>query len=172
MNFADARAAISVGDPAAEMYWPLEAFGINASYPTFDVSTMLTPAVLARYTDITSKGCWYYAYAAAREMAPKPAALRDWERAPEVRRFDADSRSGDKPIKGPLMVLAGDDDRAVPIADVKAGVEEACRVGLPIEFLHRPGPDHQALMHSTIDQQLDWARDRLAGKPWNAERCG
>jgi hypothetical protein len=45
-------------------------------------------------------------------------------------------------------------------------VTEACRLGLPIEFVHRPGLDHDPLMDKTIELQLRWTRDRLSGKPW------
>ncbi len=153
-------------DPITDLYWPFTAFGIKASYPGFDVSRMLTPAVLARYHDVTTKGCWYYAYAAMKEIGGQRAVRRNWDRAPEVHRYNADSRSANKPIRGPLLVLAGDDDKSVAIANIEAGVEEACRGGLPIEYIHRPGLDHDPLMQETTPQQLDWARARLSGKAW------
>jgi hypothetical protein len=68
-------------------------------------------------------------------------------------------------------VLAGDDDRSVAIANIKIGVERACRNGLDIEFVHRPGLDHDPLMEKTTPLQLAWTRDRLAGEPW-AGNCG
>jgi alpha-beta hydrolase superfamily lysophospholipase len=153
-------------DPITDLYWPFTAFGIKASYPTFDVARMLTPPVLARYRDVTTQGCWYYAYAAMKEIGRHRAIKPDWHRAPEVGRYNADSRSANKPIKGPLLVLAGDDDKSVAIVNIEAGVKEACARGLPIEYIHRPGLDHDALMQNTTPQQLDWVRERLSGKPW------
>jgi pimeloyl-ACP methyl ester carboxylesterase len=157
-------------DPITDLYWPLTAFGIKASYPTFDVKRMLAPSVLARYQDVTTKGCWYYAFAALNEIGRQRAVMPGWDQAPEVRRYNQDSRSANKPIRGPLLVLAGDDDQSVAIANVAAGVHEACRRGLPIEYVHRPGLDHDPLMSKTTPEQLDWVRDRLAGKPW-ATNC-
>jgi alpha-beta hydrolase superfamily lysophospholipase len=153
------------------MYWPLTAFGVKASYPSFDVARMLSPAMLARYEDVTTKGCWYYAYAAAAEIGPRAAVRAAWEEAPELARYNRDSRSADKPIRGPLMVLAGDDDASVNFANIKAGVARACRHHLPIEFVHRPGLDHDPLMEKTIGLQLDWAHARLEGRPWKGN-CG
>jgi alpha-beta hydrolase superfamily lysophospholipase len=153
-------------DTITNLYWPLSAFGIKASYPTFDVSRMLTPPMLARYKNMTSKGCWYYDYAAADEVGKQRAVNPGWEQAAEVRRYKQDSRSANKPIRGPLLVLAGDDDHSVAIANIVAGVKQACALGLPIEFVHRPGLDHDPLMQNTTPEQLAWARDRLAGKPW------
>ncbi len=158
-------------DPVTDLYWPYTAFGIKASYPSFDVTRMLTKPVLARYRDVTTKGCWYYAYAALKEIGREPAVRSGWNRAPEVRRYNSDSRSANKPIRGPLLVLAGDDDKSVAIANIAAGVKAACRLGLPIEYIHRPGLDHDPLMQNTTPEQLVWVRDRLAGKPWTSN-CG
>jgi hypothetical protein len=154
-------------DPVTDLYWPFTAFGIRASYPTFDVKSMLTPAVLARYEDVTRQGCWYHAYARMMEIGRRPAVKPGWNRAPEVRRYNDDSRSADKPIRGPLLVLAGDDDHSVAITNIERGVEAACRLGLPIEYIHRPGLDHDPLMDETTPEQLAWARDRLADRPWS-----
>jgi pimeloyl-ACP methyl ester carboxylesterase len=153
-------------DAVTDLYWPFTAFGIKASYPSFDVTRMLTPPALARYRDVTSKGCWYYAYAAMKEIGRRRAVKKTWNQAPEVSRYNADNRSAIRPIQGPLMVLAGDDDKSVAIVNIEAGVEEACARGLPIEFVHLPGLDHDPLMQNTTAQQLDWVRDRLNGKPW------
>jgi hypothetical protein len=158
----DARAF----DPITDLYWPFTAFGIKASYPSFDVARMLTPPVLARYHDVTTKGCWYHAYAALKEIGRHRAVRRGWDRAPEVVRYNADSRSADKPIRGPLLVLAGDDDKSVAIDNIEAGVKVGCGRGLPIEYIHRPGLDHDPLMQNTTPEQLDWVRGRLSGKAW------
>ncbi|MFZ0500141.1 MAG: hypothetical protein WAM52_13480 [Steroidobacteraceae bacterium] len=153
------------------MYWPYTAYGVKASYPAFNAAQMLSPAMLAHYEDVTTKGCWYYGYAAAAEIGHQAAVQPGWNEAPELARYNRDSRSADKPIRGPLMVLAGDDDASVNFTNIKAGVARACRRHLPIEFVHRPGLDHDPLMDKTIDLQLDWVRARLAGRPWRGN-CG
>ena len=43
-------------DPETALYWPLTAFGVKASHPSFDVAGMLTPVALARYDTVTTKG--------------------------------------------------------------------------------------------------------------------
>jgi len=157
-----------VFEPITDLYWPFTAFGIKASYPSFAVERMLTPSALARYEDVTTQGCWYYAYAAMKEIGEDRVVQRGWDDAPEVHRYNDDSRSADKPIQGPLLVLAGDDDHSVAIANIAQGVEAACRLGLPIEYIHRAGLDHDPLMQNTIGLQLAWVRDRLADKPWQS----
>lgn len=166
----EAHDAVTLG-AITNMYWPLTAFGVHASYPTADVSRILTPVMQERYADMTTKGCWYYDYAVAAEIGEQRAARPGWDQVPELRRYNEDSRSANKPIKGPLLVLAGDDDMSVDFANIQTGVAQACRNGLPIEFAHRPGLDHDPLMEKTIDLQLEWTRDRLRAKPWTGN-CG
>ena len=154
-----------------DMYWPLTAFGIKATYPSFDPARLLTPPFAARYADMTTKGCWYYAYAAADEVSGQLAVRPGWRNIPELRRYNADSRSGTRAIKGPMLVLAGDDDLSVNINNIRKGVARACRNHIAVEFVHRPGLDHDPLMEKTIDLQLAWTRDRLDGKPWTPDAC-
>jgi hypothetical protein len=151
-----------------DLYWPFTAFGIQATYPDFDVRQMLTPPALARYRAVTQRGCWYYAFAVMKELGTRPAVRRGWNQLPQLRRYNADSRSGEQPIRGPLLVLAGDDDRSVAIGNIEAGVQRACAHGLPIEFVHVAGLDHDPLMEQTTPRQLDWVRERLAGRPWSS----
>jgi pimeloyl-ACP methyl ester carboxylesterase len=153
------------------MYWPMTAFGIKASYPTFDPARLLTRPFFERYADATQKGCWDYDYAVANEVGNRNAVRRGWERIPELRHYNADNHSGDQPIYGPLLVLAGDDDQSVNFTNIKNGVERACKNGLAVEFVHRPGLDHDPLMEKTIDMQLEWTRNRLAGHPWRPNTC-
>jgi len=158
-------------DPENAFFWPLEAFGIKASYPSFDISRMLTPAAQSRYHDVTTKGCYYYSYAVFKELGQQAVALANWADAPEVRNYLNDSQSADKPIAGPLLVVAGDDDQVVSFTSITASVHHACAIGLAIEFLRLSGFDHDALMEKTTPDLLAWARNRLDGKPW-AGNCG
>lgn len=153
-------------DPEAQLYWPLTAFGIKASYPSLDIAKMLTKPALARYRTVTQDGCWYHAYAAMQDLAGQAVVQDDWTQLPEARRYAHDSRSANKPIRGPLLIVAGIDDQSVAIENIRAGVRSACALGLPVEFRSYPGLDHDPLMEKTTPEQLDWVRDRLAGKAW------
>lgn len=106
-------------------------------------------------------------YAAAAEIGHHASVRPGWNQTSELARYNRDSLSTGKPIRGPLMVLAGDDDMSVNFANIQADVADACRNHLAIEFEHRPGLDHDPLMEKTIDLQLDWVRARLAGKKWS-----
>ena len=80
----------------------------SRSLPTFDISRMLRPAALARYHDVTTKGCYDYGHAVFLALGPQIPAYADWAQAPEVRKYLHDSQSGEKPIVAPLLVVAGD----------------------------------------------------------------
>ena len=152
----------------------LQALDLLQNYPDYrfvlDQVAYVRP-FLERYPAMTTQGCWYYAYAAAAEVGSLPAVRPGWQQIAELQRYNEDNRSATRPIKGPLLILAGDDDQSVNFANIKSGVTRACKLGLPIEFVHRPGLDHDPLMEKTIELQLAWTRDRLAGKPWHATGC-
>ncbi len=168
-GYMDTEAWASEGvapDPETAMYWPMEAFGIKVSYPSFDVARMLTPAGLSVYEEITTKGCDYRDYFVAKALGPKPLAYPNWAAAPEARHYLQDSQSADKPIAGPLLEIAGDDDKSVLFPSLRRSVTHACHIGLPIEFRHRAGLDHDPLMYQMTPEILRWARARLDHEPW------
>jgi pimeloyl-ACP methyl ester carboxylesterase len=166
MDFEGWAADKVVADPENAFFWAFEAFGIKSSYPTFDVNAMLTPAIMTKYEAATSRGCFYYASEAYKALGKVLPARAGWAKAPEVRRYLHDSQSADKAIRGPLLIVAGDEDHIVPIESVKKSVAHACELGLPIEFRHRPGLEHDPVMYDMTPYMLAWARDRMDGKPW------
>jgi alpha-beta hydrolase superfamily lysophospholipase len=151
--------------PQVSLWWPMVAYGISASYPSLDVAKMLTPVGMSVFPDLTTKGGSAFA-AALKTVGDQPTIRPDWRKLPEVQNYIRDSLSANKPIQGPLLVLAGDDDHSVALANIADSVARACKLGLPIEYIHRPGLDHIPLFAETIGEQLDWVRDRLAAKPW------
>jgi alpha-beta hydrolase superfamily lysophospholipase len=157
---------IAAEDPGEALYWPLTAYGIKSSYPTLDPAKLLTPAGLAHYHDVTTNGCWYYAYAVVKQAGKVAVAKPGWMSVPEVQRYDHDSRSANKSIKGPLLIVAGIDDNSVNIKNIRKGAHDACTIGLPVEYRDYPGLDHDPLMEKTTPDQLAWVRDRLDGRPW------
>jgi pimeloyl-ACP methyl ester carboxylesterase len=163
----EAWASDPLRDPETAMYWPLQAFGIKASYPSFDLRRMLTPAGMSVYDEVTAKGCYYHAYFVSRDAGRKKLlAHANWAAAPEAQRYLRDSQSADKPIAGPLLVVTGDDDKSVLFPSLRHSVKHACHIGLPIEFWHRAGLDHDPLMYEMTPAILRWARARLDHEPW------
>jgi len=158
-------------DPATAMYWIYDAYAVQASYPGFDIASMLTPAGMGVYHELTTKGCWYYGYAVMEALGPRQVGRSGWTRLKAVKQWFHDNHSSDIPIRGPLLVIAGEDDRTVPFVSIVRGVEKACRHHLPIEFWHRKGLDHDPLMDKLTPAMLAWTRGRMAGRLWQST-CG
>ena len=146
-------------------YLPFMAYGIQARSPAFDPHDMLAGAALERYDDVTQHGCWLYGFGSFAD-APAGALLKKgWERNRWVKRFKHDNRVGTQAIQGAMLIIAGEADHSVPLPSVREAAAKACRHGLNVALKTYPGLDHDPVMEQSTPDQLDWIRDRFAGKP-------
>jgi pimeloyl-ACP methyl ester carboxylesterase len=146
-------------------YLAFMAAGIHARYPEFNPHDLLSDGVLEHYTDVTTKGCFYYGYA-TYAAAPSGSLLRpQWENSVWIHRFFEGNAVGNAPIGGPLFVIAGEADQTVPIAGVRAAVKQICATKQLVTFRSYPGLDHDPTMENSTPDQLEWIRSRFAGKP-------
>lgn len=152
------------GSHGGQYYLTYMAFGIQASYPKFRPDQFLTARALRHYRSATTQGCWYLGYYLfSRE--PHESMLRpDWQHNPWVARFLHQAREGEQRLNRPILVLAGDADRTVPIAGERRVAQRACRVGSAVEFKSYPGLDHHPTMVQSVPDQLAWIRERFAGR--------
>jgi pimeloyl-ACP methyl ester carboxylesterase len=152
-------------------YLAFMAAGIQARYPEFNPHDLLSDSVLEHYTDVTTKGCFYFGYA-TYAAAPTGTLLRPkWEKSVWIHRFFEGNAVGTAPIGGPLFVIAGEADQTVPITGVRAAVKQICAAKQPVTFRSYPGLDHDPTMQNSTPDQLEWIRARFAGKP-AASNCG
>ncbi|HXQ11725.1 MAG TPA: lipase family protein [Caulobacteraceae bacterium] len=150
---------------AESFYLDYIAWGISARTLSFKPADMLGGRPLASYADLSTKGCFYYAYATFLGDTTPPTLTPGWERTDGAKRFFADTAIGFAPIGGPLLVIAGDADQTVPIAAVHATVAVACARRAALEFRIYPGLDHDPTMDKSTPDQLAWIADRFAGRP-------
>jgi pimeloyl-ACP methyl ester carboxylesterase len=151
--------------PGVGFYLAFMAAGIHARYPEFEPHDLLSDNVLAHYTDVTTKGCFYYGYATYAAV-PSGTLLRpNWEKSVWIHRFFEGNAVGNVPIGGPLLVIAGEADQTVPIAGVRAAVKQMCAATQLVTFRSYPGLDHDPAMVKSTPDQLEWIRSRFAGKP-------
>jgi hypothetical protein len=153
------------GTKGAGFYVPFIAFGVKARFPAFDPAGMLNAKGLAHYGDVTTKGCWFYSYASYGGADIAELVKPKWQENASVARFIAEDTIGKKPVAGPVFAIAGEGDHSVPLASVRATVAKACRMGMNIMFKSYPGLDHDPTMTGSTPDQLQWIRDRFAGKP-------
>jgi pimeloyl-ACP methyl ester carboxylesterase len=167
---AEPRAILeAMGAPggSAAFYLVYMAYAIHVRSPEFKPSDMLLGEALRRYTDVTTRGCWFYAYASFLD-AHGPILKAGWDRTAGAQQFFAANELGKTPVGGPLLVLTGEADETVPLALVKATVRKACSNGLALSFHSYPGLDHDPTMEKSTPDQLAWVRDRFAGKPFTS----
>jgi acetyl esterase/lipase len=151
---------------AAEgFYLDYIAWGIRARTPSFKPADMLGGQALARYAELSTRGCFYYAYANFLGDTAPPGLTPGWERTDGAKQFFADSAIGFSPIGGPLLVIAGDADQTVPLTAVRATVAAACARKTSLEFRIYAGLDHDPTMDKSTPAQLAWIADRFAGRP-------
>lgn len=135
-------------------------YGIHARFPQFDPRSVLTKAAMRKYETVTTNGCWYYAYAAGLDEKG-PWLKPGWENNVWVKRWIAENSPGDRPVQGPLLVIAGDDDKTQPLDGLRASVAKVCRPGSAVELRSYPGLDHSPVMYHSLPDQLDWISARF-----------
>lgn len=168
---AEPRAILeAMGEPgdSAAFYLVYMAYAIHVRAPEFQPSDMLLGRALERFADVTTKGCWFYAYASFLDAHGGPVLKPGWERTAGAQKFFAANELGNTPVGGPLLVLAGEADETVPLALLKSTVRKACSKSVALSFRSYPGLDHDPLMEKSTPDQLAWVRDRLAGKPFES----
>ncbi|MEP6547040.1 MAG: lipase family protein, partial [Gammaproteobacteria bacterium] len=140
--------------PGVGFYLAFMAAGIHARYPEFNPRDLLSDSVLAHYVDVTTKGCFYYGYATYAAL-PSGSLLRpQWEKIAAIHQFFEGNAQGNKPIGGPMLVIAGEADQTVPIDAVRAAVKLMCAKKQPVRFHSYPGLDHDPTMENSTPEQL------------------
>ena len=168
---ADAKSILDqMGEPgsSAAFYLVDIAYAIHVRSPEFKPSDMLLGKALERYPEVTTKGCWNYAYASFLNDHEEKVLKPGWDQTAAARRFFAANQLGSAPVRGPLLVLTGEADETVPLPLVKATVKKACGNGIALHFRSYPGLDHDPTMEKSTPDQLAWVRDRFAGKPFTS----
>jgi pimeloyl-ACP methyl ester carboxylesterase len=165
---ADLHAVLhAMGTPSssAAFYLDYMAYAIHAVHPGFAPSRMLDGEARAKYRDVTTQGCWYYAYASFLNVHDPHILRSGWDETASARAFFKADRLAAASARGPLLVVAGEADQTVPYPFVLATVRKACRRGIALTFRPYPGLDHDPTMVNSTPDILAWVRDRFAGKP-------
>lgn len=152
--------------PGVGFYLAFMAYGIHARYPDFKPEDMLTPAAMHEYANVTNQGCWYHGYASYLNVRSTDLLQPNWDQSPAIQTDIKENALARKPVRQPLLILAGEADATVPIAGVRELVDKVCRSSGPvIQFRSYPGLDHDPTMVKSVPDQIQWIRDRFAGKP-------
>ena len=150
-----------VSDRAVGM---LIAHGLLDIFPSFHMSTFLTPAGIRLFPLISEiQGC----NSAVSESFLDPALYEPtWYESFYARKFFNLTSNGGQPIGGHMLVLQGEADPEVLPQITNQAVNSTC-ARYPtsrLQYLTYPGVTHVPVMYASQVTWLDWIADRFAGK--------
>ena len=136
------------------------AYGIKTVYPQFQVRDMLTEKTLPLYQqaeeDCGSAG-------AGGEVSATEMLKPNWEDDQYVKQYFARNTLGQKPAYGPLLVISGDADPALPTSMTAPVIARMCKQGDRVQFETYPDPDPGHVTGNSVTAQIAWIRARFAG---------
>lgn len=131
---------------------------IKAIYPEFRVSDMLKDEALPAYRRV--------AETCGGETEPefKSGMLKsEWESNQFVNEFFRRNTPGEKRAHGPLLVISGEADPAIPVDMSDKSVARMCKHGSQVLFLKYPNLDASGVMGASAADQISWIKARFAG---------
>ncbi len=168
---ADLRATVPsiVATPGLGGFMALIAQGASTTDPKLDLSHVLTPEARARL-DITSSGCLGVVLAAYGDLSGDALAPAGYLGDARFSQFLSRNSSGALPVGGPILLLQGDADPAVPRAITDAVAARMCQHGARLDYRTYPGLGHDTIpgVVTGIDDGampdiVGWVADRFAG---------
>lgn len=147
----------------------LGAQAVQSFDPNFDLSSMLTDEGLARFNLAKEESMCNSAMDELLSDFPASdngALLRaNWSTLPVVQQyFNATNGPGSLPIGGPMLVLQGTNDPAVPYQFTDIAVAQTCAVdgGQGIQYARFEGVSHVPVLFAGRRVWLDWLARRFA----------
>ncbi len=134
------------------------AAGVKALDPEFEVGDMLRGAALPAYERV-KRMCGAEAEPELTGEILKPG----WENIKFVKQFLSGNVPGQKRARGPLLVIAGEADVAIPAEMSEKTVARMCKQGDRILFLKYRDLDASGAMGTSVADQISWIKARFAG---------
>jgi dienelactone hydrolase len=157
-----ATAELMFGIPEGRGYGALLLEAAAQIDPSLDPRIALRPAAAARVPLLTH-GCWEEAVPGFDDLDPAEM-LADPEiagRLSEV--LDECCASDAAAAVGPLLVVHGEADQALPPALSEQLVDELCAEGIAVEFRTYPGATHDGVLAASAQDAGRWLAGRLDG---------
>lgn len=136
-------------------------------FPDFNISSLLTPEGSRRF-DLERKtgGNVQATIALLLTMAGFPILKEGWEQNEFVKRFQNATGNGGKPIKGPLLVIQGDNDFNIDVRTTTAAIEKTATVNPKesISYLTYSNITHAPAVWVGQQRYLEWIAKRFDGE--------
>jgi alpha-beta hydrolase superfamily lysophospholipase len=157
-------AMLSVDQPLFNGLLAFVVFGAKTVYPALELQTVLTDASFARYTTFVEDGC-SAAYGAFTALAPTEMLAPGWKEDRYMQQFLARQRPGEQPARGPLLLVTGGADPLFTESAARNVRGRLCARGERVQWNVYPGFGHDAVVYSSLRDQLDWISARFSGAP-------
>ncbi|KAF2438377.1 alpha/beta-hydrolase [Karstenula rhodostoma CBS 690.94] len=136
-------------------------------YPDFNISSVLTPEGAQRFAlEQKTGGNVQATIALLLTMAGFPILKDGWEKNEYIQRFQAATGNGGKPIKGPLLVIQGDNDFNIDVRTTTAAVEKTATANPKesISYAIYSNITHASAVWVGQQRYLDWIARRFDGE--------
>jgi acetyl esterase/lipase len=159
-----AIAGLMFGAPEGRGYGALLLEAASEIDPGLDPSVSLQPVAAARRPLLTH-GCWEEAVPGFDDLEAEQmlAGPEVGERLGAV--LDECCTSDPTAAVGPLLVVHGEADEALPPGLSEQLVDELCAAGVPVQFNTYPGATHDGVLAAAAADVDRWLADRLTSAP-------
>jgi pimeloyl-ACP methyl ester carboxylesterase len=136
------------------------AYGIKTVYPQFQPGDMMTEKGLALFHQV-EEDC---GNSDGRPQVSAAEMLKaNWEDDKYVKQYFARNTLGQKPAYGPMLVISGEADSALPATTTAQVIARMCKQGDRVQFEKYPNPEPGLLAGNSVMAQITWIRSRFAG---------
>lgn len=136
------------------------AYGIKTVYPQFQVTDMLAEKGFALYHHV-EQDC---GAAGIAGLSTAATLQPGWDENGFVRQYFARNNLAQARAYGPMMVVSGDADQAIPTAMTSQAVTRMCKQGDLVQWQRYP-LDSGAVIGASVRDQIAWIGGRFAGRP-------
>ena len=147
-----------------ELAIAIQSPAMAAALPEYDPEDFLNDEGLMVYQTIYDVDGAIFSGLAL--LSGKKILKPNWKENSYYREFQEMTSNGGKAIAGPLLVIHGKDDPALPISATDNAVEETAKrfPSSHIEYVSLPGVTHVSALSASQHISMDWIQDRFAGR--------
>ena len=144
--------------------------GVTAVYPSYNFSGV-TDVVYDRLQNVIKplRGCNPTAALALADVPVDQITRKGWTENPVVKEFQRRAKVGGKKVAGPMLVVGGEQDIAVPVAYLEPAFDATCEAqggkggSASLEYVLAEGQSHVPLIQASQVIWMAWVKEKLLG---------
>lgn len=170
---ADLRSAVAsvVSTPGMGGFVPLIVDGAEVTDPQLDLGRVLSPQALSQL-NVTRTGCLGVVISVYGGLSGTDLVRPNYLSEPHFAKYLDENTTGQRPVGGPVFLLQGDADYAIPRPITDHVAATLCDLGSQLDYRTYPGLGHDTypgvvtgIDDGAMPDILAWTADRFAGKP-------